>query len=212
MSAFINFKICDNAPECSGIEVCPSNAFYWDEEENKVKVNNSKCICCRACEEACPAGAIRVAINKEEEQQIKEDYENDPRSIQDLFVERYGASPIDDNTSLTISNAEKIIAESSSLIAIEVINSEDTPCLINSVPIAEAFDTSEINYFKVFDDDEDFPEFSRKYQISELPALLLFGRKQLIFRFVGGVENSDFDQKREFLCGVSNAVNRFNLP
>ncbi len=32
MSVLINFKICDNSPDCNGIRDCPTKAFYWDKE------------------------------------------------------------------------------------------------------------------------------------------------------------------------------------
>ena len=35
----INRSICDNAPECSGIEVCPSGALSWDEEKERIEFN-----------------------------------------------------------------------------------------------------------------------------------------------------------------------------
>ena len=35
MSVLINFKICDNAEVCGGIEVCPTGALSWDEENEE---------------------------------------------------------------------------------------------------------------------------------------------------------------------------------
>ena len=40
MSVLINFKICDNAKECGGIEVCPTGALSWDEENETIKIDN----------------------------------------------------------------------------------------------------------------------------------------------------------------------------
>ena len=31
MAVSINFNICDNSPECSGIAVCDYDAIYWGE-------------------------------------------------------------------------------------------------------------------------------------------------------------------------------------
>ena len=42
MKALINFKICDNAPECSGIEVCPTGAMYFDSEKETIVVDEDK--------------------------------------------------------------------------------------------------------------------------------------------------------------------------
>ena len=46
MSVLINFKICDNAKECSGIAVCPTGALSWNEEENKIEIDNTRCVAC----------------------------------------------------------------------------------------------------------------------------------------------------------------------
>lgn len=37
MAVLVNFKICDNAKECGGIEVCPTGALSWDEENETKK-------------------------------------------------------------------------------------------------------------------------------------------------------------------------------
>ena len=94
MPVLINFKICDNSKDCNGIKVCPIGAFYWDEKNKTIAVDNSKCTNCGKCEDACPVDAIRVARNEEEYEKIKKEIEEDPRKVSDLFVDRYGAQPI----------------------------------------------------------------------------------------------------------------------
>lgn len=37
MPSFRNYKICDNSPECSGIEVCPVKAITFNEKHNLLK-------------------------------------------------------------------------------------------------------------------------------------------------------------------------------
>lgn len=80
--------------DCSGIEVCPTGAFYWDEENETIAVDQGECVDCGKCEDSCPVGAIRVARTEEEYQKIKKEIEEDPRKVSDLFVDRYGAEPV----------------------------------------------------------------------------------------------------------------------
>jgi NAD-dependent dihydropyrimidine dehydrogenase PreA subunit len=64
MSVLINFKICDNSCECGGIKICPNGALFWDTKNNKIGIDNEKCISCGICVKECPIGAIKVANNK----------------------------------------------------------------------------------------------------------------------------------------------------
>lgn len=205
MSAFINFKICDNSHECSGILACPTHAFSWDEEKQTVNINNDNCICCRACENECPAGAIRVAMSQEEEQQILKDYKNDPRSLKDLFVERYGASPVDEKVHISVENIDTCL-DKSSLVAIEATKSDDAPCLINSVPISDLFGDNTYDYYKLLDSDYKFDDFAQKYNIVELPTLLVFYNNELIVHYTGSVDNTDFEQRNAFIISIIDAI------
>ncbi|RLG13363.1 MAG: hypothetical protein DRN66_04295 [Candidatus Nanohalarchaeota archaeon] len=65
MPVLINFKICDNAKECNGIDICPTEALFWGEKNNTIIIENSKCISCGKCEKACLVNAINVAKTKE---------------------------------------------------------------------------------------------------------------------------------------------------
>lgn len=93
MAVLVNFKICDNDKACSGMAVCPKRCFSWGEKG--LIIDNEKCISCGKCEEACMVSAIKVARNEEEYQKIKKEIEEDPRTINDLLVDRYGAKSID---------------------------------------------------------------------------------------------------------------------
>jgi len=46
---------CDDAP-C--MEVCPTNAISKDENTGAIKIDQDKCIMCKACISACPYNAI----------------------------------------------------------------------------------------------------------------------------------------------------------
>ena len=206
MPVFVNFKICDNADVCSGVEVCTTGAMYWDEKEGSVKTDNTKCISCDSCVESCPAGAIRVAHNEYEEDQIKKDFLNDPRTINDLMVERYGASPIGETTLIRVHEAVSKIQEAVLMLTIEIIDDKDTPCLINSVPIAEIFTNSAYEYYKVSTHDADYEAFSKTYKITDCPTLLLFKDHTLLVRVDGAVENLDYSYKTAFINKIRSAI------
>ena len=91
MPVIINYKICDNALECGGPEVCPTGAFTWDEEDQTLKIDNSKCTSCGLCAKECPTEAIIVVKTEDEYEKIKKEIEEDPRTKAELFIERYGA-------------------------------------------------------------------------------------------------------------------------
>lgn len=133
MSVLINEKICDNAAECSGIEICPTGALFWDLDRRKIGVNNDLCISCHECTSACPVGAILVAANDEEFAQMRIDVENDTRTVEDLFVERYGAMPIDEELVLEDSDVDSVVNESS-LVFIEQFQDSSIQCLLHSIP------------------------------------------------------------------------------
>ena len=70
-----------------------NGVFSWGEEG--LIIDNTKCISCGKCEKACMVSAIKVAKSEEEYKKIEKEIEEDPRTINDLLVDRYGAKPID---------------------------------------------------------------------------------------------------------------------
>lgn len=169
MSVLINFKICDNAKECRGVEVCPTKALHWDEKNQTIIFDEKKCSLCGLCEKACEISAIKVAKNKAEYKKYKKEIDDDPRKINDLFVERYGATSIIPAFQVKLENFDREILESNKLTVVEVYNDDSIECLLNSIPIKMLFEDKVIKYrrFKVEDDN-----FLNKYKIKKIPALL----------------------------------------
>ena len=201
MKALINFKICDNAPECSGIEVCPTGAMHFDEEKETIVVDDDKCINCGLCEKACPIGAIRVAKSEEEYERIQKEIEEDPRTIKDLFVDRYGAAPLSEFFMLDANElAEKV--KGTKLVLVEVYVEDTIECLIKSIPIKEITANIDKNtlYYKV----EATDELSAKYEISEYPSLLVFKDGKYVDK-VSGYYTSDV--KSEFMDKINSIIN-----
>lgn len=202
MSVFINFKICDNSRDCSGITACPVKAFFWDEKKKTIAVDEKKCIGCGKCEKACPVGAIRVARTKKEYEKIKKAIENDPRQVSDLFVDRYGAEPIHPAFLIDQSKFDIQILRATQLAVVEFFSRESIKCLLKSIPIKELLaGFPKIKYRKIQVKIGD--KLLAKYKIRQLPALVFFQDGQMIGKIEGYF---DRNQKPELIHKVSNLL------
>jgi len=198
MSVLINFKICDNAQECGGINVCPTGALYWDEESKHIAINNKKCISCGKCVSECPVNAIFVAKNVTEHKKIQQEIDLDDRKRTDLFVDRYGAQPIQVAFLISENDFKKEVLESEKIIAVEFFSEESIMCLLKSIPIKELFKEYLIEYRKM----KVSQELIDEYVIRELPALLFFKEGKLLGKIEGYFEKS----KKEELATKINKI------
>lgn len=191
MSVLVNFKICDNSNECSGIASCPTKALYWNEKKKSIGIDNSKCTACRKCEEACPVGAIKVAKTQTEYKKIKKEVDEDPRKRIDLFVDKYGGTPI--NVALLIKEDEfnKEIEKANRPIAVELFNAQSIQCLLKSIPIKQLLKNTKFDYRKV---ELKSSNILKKYKIKELPCLLFFNKGKLLGK-IEGYYSSDKEEE-----------------
>ncbi len=199
MAVLVNFKICDNAKECGGIEVCPTGALSWDEENETIKIDNEKCISCGSCEQNCPIGAIRVAYDDEEYKKISKEIEEDPRTTKDLFVDRYGAAPLSEFFMIEEKDLNKKIGDGITLV--ECYEDDSIQCLLKSIPIKDI--TSNMPKDTMFYKVEANDELKKKYNINELPTLLLFKNGNLLGKIEGYYQ---VEQKEELI----NKINEIN--
>lgn len=181
MAVLINFKICDNSPDCNGIASCPNKVFCWDEKKKSLVLDNSKCTSCGLCEKVCEVGAIHIARDKKEYAKIKKEIENDPRKISDLFIDRYGSQPIEPAFFIPAEKFNLHILKSSKLAVAELFDNKSINCLLCSIPIGDLFKDVDMIYRKI----ETNKNLTYKYKITILPSLLFFKDGKLLGKIEG---------------------------
>ncbi len=202
MSVLINFKICDNDKACSGMAVCPKKVFSWNEKKQSLEIDNSKCISCGLCEKACMVSAIKMAKDLEEYERLKSEIESDPRTINDLLVERYGGKLIDLAMEGTPEDINIKVDSNNRPMIVELYNEDSIMCLLKSIRVKEIADTYSENtrYRKIEVKDNNLLQ---KYEIKELPSLLFFKNGELVGKIEGYFEESE---KEELINQIKNIV------
>ena len=133
----INYNICDNAKECSGIEACPTGAMFWNEEEGKIDYRAGDCIDCGKCEGACPVGAILWGTDDEDYEHKRQQVAEETRTLEELNVERYGAAPIDECIEISEVAAYLQDNKDNGYLLLEVFNDASIYCLLHSIRVKE---------------------------------------------------------------------------
>ena len=202
MAVLINFKICDNDKACGGVAVCPTGAIYYDEEKETLSIDNDKCISCGMCEKECPIGAIKVAKDEKEYEILKKQIEEDPRRTKDLFVDRYGATPLSEFFMLDSEEVANKI-NSKNIVLIEFYNDDSIQCLLKSIPIKELLKDfpDSTQFYKV----EISEALTNKYQIKELPALVAFENGKMMGKIEGYI---DEDNKEKLMNEIQALKNK----
>lgn len=201
MPVLVNFKICDNSPECNGIYACPTGAFHFDRKKETIVIDENLCIECGKCA-CCPAGAIHYAKDESERKRIKKEIEDDPRRVEDLFVNRYGATVLPDFFVIEENAFEKEVENYPGRRVCEIVTEDSIECLVHSIPIKKVLERHrEWRYRKMLLKDMDIV---KKYNISVFTCLLFFEKGI----FIGKVEGYyDDSQIKEFQDEIDNIVN-----
>ncbi|MEI6144337.1 MAG: 4Fe-4S binding protein [Candidatus Berkelbacteria bacterium] len=182
MAVLINFKICDNAEECGGVAACSTGALSWNDKNKTIKIDNSKCTSCGACEKACEVHAIAVADDDKEYAKLQKEIYDDPRKLTDLIIDRYGAQPIFDACLIGPESFDEQVAGAQKLVVAELFSDDSIECMLKSIPIKQLFDGTDIKYRKVRLEND---ELQQKYGIKQLPALIFFCNGKLLGKIEG---------------------------
>ena len=200
MAVLINFKICDNSKDCNGIKACPTGAFDWDEDNKTLVIHEDLCNNCGKCM-CCDVDAIRVTHSDEEYEKAKKEIEDDPRTINDLFIDRYGASPIQDMFTATEESIDTVLYSNRPFM-LELYKEETIECLLKSIPIREIL--------QKFDNEATFRKIEvtsdkllNRYNIKELPALVFIRNNEVVGTIEGYYTDED---SRELFNKIPNIL------
>ena len=198
----INYNLCDNAPECSGIAVCPTGALYYDDEAERERIafNEELCCDCGACADAdgegCPIGAILHANDDEEYAQMRAEIDAETRTAKALNVERYGASPIEEI--LEVEQWEDFVnVNRGNLLLLEFFTDNSIHCLLHSIPISSLKEEiGEFTHRKVFVENAEVMASIKvisDYDLVGLPILVCFRDGKCLGVVEGYYEDKDRD-------------------
>jgi len=188
MAVLINFKICDNSIDCNGIRACPTGAFGWDAEKKTLFIDESLCTNCGLCE-CCNVDAIKVTHSDEEYEKVKKEIDDDPRTINDLFVDRYGATPIQEMFTSTEEDIDRVMRSPRPFV-LELYKEDTIMCLLKSIPIKELLqEFDEESTFRKIEVVSD--KLTSKYNIKELPALVFIKEGTVLGTIEGYYEDEN---------------------
>lgn len=192
MPALINYKICDSAPECGGITVCPAKAFFWDKKAKRPIIDKKKCLSCGVCARECPVGAILIAETEDEYQKLVEQIKNDPRSEKDLWRERLGTQPGRTpplGKMVTPKNFEKEVLKPGGWLALDVWSNETLDCRNHSILWQDLKITDKVVLKKV--DGGKYSDLAERLNINKFPTLIIFKDGVERWRYQGYLHSGD---------------------
>lgn len=202
----INSKICDRAPECGGISVCPTHALSFDSKNKQIIWDESKCTFCLKCTlpDSCPVGAIMFARDDEQKNLILDTINSDPHTDDWLWQERYGVMPATAQSSainLDNSNFNEVMADKKNKI-IDIWHTDFLNCRLHSPLFSEllAGITSPPQIFKL--DAQKYPQIAKKLKTTIFPSLLVYKNNLKVFEQTGYIES-------ERISSLNNQFKKF---
>jgi NAD-dependent dihydropyrimidine dehydrogenase PreA subunit len=207
-----NYNLCDKAPECGGITVCPHGAIYFDSEKQKPVWEEDKCTFCLKCTtmDACPIGCILYARDAEEERKINAMIKEDKRTQQWLWQERYGVEPAKTDPKANILENKSIdeflkMAAEKDFYFLDFWHEDALDCRLHAVLYEDLIGADKIGrVYKV--DAKANSKISKHYNVSKFPTLLIIKAGDEIFRRQGYIENDDLSQlKKELMTLIDLA-------
>ncbi len=193
-----NYNLCDMAPECGGIEICPTGAISYDQKLKRPVWDESKCTFCLKCTtmDVCPVGCILYARNIEEINKIQNMIKEDPRTQRWLWKERYGVEPGKfGKLAKNLNNGVKEILAKPGPKLFDLWHEDYLDCRLNA-PLYEDLiaDCEHVKVYKV--DATNDSVVAEELRVKEFPTLLMFLNSKEVGRIEGYIDENDISSVR----------------
>ena len=116
-----------------------------------------------------------------------------------MFVDRYGAAPIDDSLCVGINELQQMISENKGLLLIEEYADSSIQCLLSSIPVETIIheiqtvtEVSDIQFYCI-----DIGDIATENDL--LPILKIYRRSKLIGKIEGYYSNDQLDEFKTVL-------------
>ncbi len=123
--------VCSQCEEAWCAAICPNHALIRDPKTGVVKLDETRCVGCRMCVQACPFGAMGFDMEKGISEKC-ELCDGDPECVKSCF---YGA--------LTFKRVDNVTADKGKRFAKQLKNAKMKPQISASQPDSESNPASE---------------------------------------------------------------------
>ena len=121
-----------------------------------------------------------------------------------MFVDRYGAEPIDEAFVCPRPRFQAQVLEATKLAIVEVFSEETIECLVHTIPIRALFGDLDFVFRKLEVTKDD--ELLNQYSVESLPALLFFKHGKLVGKIEGHFTPEQKFEIKEKIKGIIDGL------
>jgi len=193
MSIVINYKVCNKSSGCPCITACPNDAWYWDEENKRPTVDNSKCTNCGICTKTCPARVISGALDQAGVEKINQEIEADERTPNQIFMERFNVEPETQDIVVDSNTFEDEVLNAEGVVIVDFWTPKFSARCKNSTMLYTELAPKTKVVFKKLDVFSN-QDFCKKIRITAIPALVVYYKGKVIDYIAGQIGWPEKDQ------------------
>ena len=198
--AVLHNQICDKYEDCPAAKNCPQRAII-SHPQNEFGIDADMCNGCAICQEHC--NLFLVVNNDLELHNFHSWIKDDPRNESLFRVERFSADIVDDDwCEIKITDVKGFIESHKEyfddISIIELVNPQNAVCLAHAVPVAEVIEGRRFAKVRV----SDMADIPSTWNISMLPAILIFKGDRLLGKYEGRIAAADpfdLEEKKNWL-------------